>query len=304
MTKKVAVLSVKSVLILAALYFMLVHVKLPLAEVFYFLTHTNVNFYASVALFTLFLVLQAWIWVQILNDSGNAMPWFKGILIYINSQFAKYIPGGFWNYLGRIYYTSREGISLQTQLVTLLYENILLVMAASVYAIILAKLTGMIGFGWLIVFFAMLILFFFYYRPVTGILEQGVHRFIKKFRDVPMTLTRKSFFTYLFYFLISHMVMGWAFWLLLVSMGVSNIGFFYAAGTFAAAWLIGLLSPLPGGLGVREGIIVFLIGIVVKDAALATQISIIARIWNVISEVLFFLIVNGAYQLRRRWGHH
>ncbi|GIQ67494.1 UPF0104 family protein [Xylanibacillus composti] len=303
MTKKVAIISIKSLLIFAALYFMLVHVKLPFAEVLYFLTHTNTNFYVSVLLFTAFLMLQAWIWVQILNDSGKAMPWFKGMMIYINSQFAKYIPGGFWNYLGRIYYTSREGIPLQTQLVTLLYENILLVMAASVYAVILAKLTGMIGFAWLAVFVVGLALFFFYYQPVTGILEKGVHRFIKKFRHVPMTLTRRSFFTYLFYFLVSHMVMGWAFWLLLVSMGVHNIGFFYAAGTFAAAWLIGLMSPLPGGLGVREGIIVFLIGLVVKDAALATQISIIARIWNVISEVLFFLIVNGAYHLRRRWGH-
>lgn len=303
MTKKVAILSIKSVLIFAAIYFMLVHVKLPLEEVLYFLTHTNMTFYASVALFTLFLMLQSWIWVQILNDSGRSMPWFKGMMIYINSQFAKYIPGGFWNYLGRIYYTSREGILLQTQLVTLLYENILLVMAASVYAVILAKLTGMIGYIWLVVFFAGLALFFFYYRPVTAILEKGVHRFIKKFRHVPMTLTRKSFFTYLLYFLISHMVMGWAFWLLLVSMGVHNIGFFYAAGTFAAAWLIGLLSPLPGGLGVREGIIVFLIGMVVKDAALATQISIIARIWNVISEVLFFLIMNGAHHLKKGWGH-
>lgn len=304
MTKKVALISIQSVLILAIMYFLLVHVKLPLGDIVIFLTSTNYRFYGSLLLFTLFMMMQGWIWVQILNDSGKYMPFFQGLSIFINSQFVKYLPAGaFLNYVGRVYYTSRIGIPLKPQLVTIFYENVLLVIAASSYAIILGYQMNLVHGYLVILFFTMLAASVLFYQPYTNILEKGVHRFIKKFRGIQLTLSRKSFFTYLIYFLISHAVMGWAFWFLLRSFGIHHVGFFYAAGTFAAAWLIGLISPLPGGLGVREGVLVTLLLFQV-DRDTAIQISVIARIWNILAEVLFFMLINSVQLLRKRWEQH
>jgi uncharacterized membrane protein YbhN (UPF0104 family) len=93
--------------------------------------------------------------------------------------------------------------------------------------------------------------------------------------------------------------MGIAFWLLIRSFHLYNISIFYAAGTFASAWLLGLLSPLPGGIGIREGFLVYFLSFQM-DAETALQISVIARIWNVMSEVLFFMGMNAVQYITQR----
>jgi uncharacterized membrane protein YbhN (UPF0104 family) len=85
--------------------------------------------------------------------------------------------------------------------------------------------------------------------------------------------------------------MGIAFWLLCNSFDAGRITLLYAAGTFATSWLLGLLSPLPGGLGVREGFLVYFLSLKLGTEA-AVQISVIARVWNMMAEVTFWIIIQ------------
>jgi glycosyltransferase 2 family protein len=255
------------------LYFIVTGIPLKPAQIADYLLHAGAYFYASLLLFSFFLVLQAAIWVIILNDSGQHIGLMKGLTIYINTQFAKYIPGGFWNYAGRVVLTSREGVGLSIQMTTIFYENILI--AA-----------------------------YLFYTKVTIMLQISVRWILhklpwKKFSGPGSLLARNHFYQYLLYFLISHFVMGLAFWLLIRSFHLYNIGIFYAAGTFASAWLLGLLSPLPGGIGIREGFLVYFLSFQM-DAETALQISVVARIWNVMSEVLFFLGMNAIQYIIQR----
>jgi uncharacterized membrane protein YbhN (UPF0104 family) len=65
---------------------------------------------------------------------------------------------------------------------------------------------------------------------------------------------------------------------------------FVIAGSFAAAYIVGLLALfVPGGLGVREGILaLFLAGLVGSGVAVA--ISFGQRLWFTIIELTFVLI--------------
>jgi uncharacterized protein (TIRG00374 family) len=93
--------------------------------------------------------------------------------------------------------------------------------------------------------------------------------------------------------------MGLSYMLLLRSFHVDNVGLLYATGTFALAWILGILSPIPGGLGVREFVMILLLKNLGVDALLATQISVITRIWNVLGELIFFMIINLIERVRK-----
>ena len=126
------------------LYFAALSIRLEPAQLMDYFQHAGSLFYVSLLLFTVFLLLQALIWTSILNDSRRHLSFFDGLLVYINSQFAKYLPGGFWNYAGRIVLASRKGVPLDAQMSAIVYENVLLVLAASMYAVILLADLGKI----------------------------------------------------------------------------------------------------------------------------------------------------------------
>ncbi len=273
-------------------------------EIWRYLLHTGPVFYTSLALFTCFLMFQSAIWLAILNDGGRQLSMFKGLYIYNRSQFGKYIPGGFWNYAGRIVMASREGVGMAPQLSAIFYEHVLLILAAAIYSLILLLILKVLPWYGLVLFVIAMGLVYGFYPQVSKGIARGAGWFIRKFKiknfSAPAKLmTRKSFFLYLGYYLLSHMVMGVAFWLLIRSFDVPSVGLMYAAGTFACAWLLGLLSPLPGGLGIREGFLVYFLSFHM-DAATALHISIISRIWNILSEALFFAVMQAVHFTRKR----
>ncbi|AZN39059.1 lysylphosphatidylglycerol synthase domain-containing protein [Paenibacillus albus] len=317
----------KAVFLAVIVFFIVRNIPLKLSDITSFLLKANVEFYASLALFALFLMLQAGIWVMIVNAVGKEgrrsgegsglLRLLPGLQIFINSQFAKYIPGGFWNYAGRIVLASRAGVPLNVQFSAIIYENVLLVSAALIYALMLAVtlgtplqlvLLGVVVGGALI---------YFYYPRVaawTGrmferaskwkLLQRAIARFSGPFGDNRLSeakavLTRNQFFGYLACFLGSHFIMGIAFWMLTSSFSGERIGLFYAAGTFATSWLLGLFSPLPGGLGVREGFLVYFLSLKL-GADVALHISVIARLWNIMAEVAFWAVIQSLTYLKRK----
>lgn len=299
--KKALPILIQLVIAGVVVYFVAANLPLKFAELVDYLKHTGYLFYSSLALFTVFLSLQAGIWVLILNDAGRQLTMRQGLTVFINSQFAKYIPGGIWNYAGRVVLASRHGVSFAAQTTALLYENVLLILAAFLYSLVVIVDAGLVSWPVVILIAGLLLVFYLFYPPLVAAFGKGLRKLLGKFPlkrfssrlvALEVTMPRNRFFLYLACFLASHFVMGVAFWLLLRSFGVQHVNIFYAAGTFAAAWLLGMLSPLPGGLGVREGFLVYFLSFQM-DTATALQVSVIARVWNIMSELLFFLVLNG-----------
>lgn len=308
-------------------FFILRNIPLKLSEIGSFLEHASIAFYSSMFVFAFFLMLQASIWVMIVNAAseqairtqGSAkLGLLEGVRIFIDSQFAKYIPGGIWNYAGRVMLASRAGVALDAQVSSIVYENVLLMSAAFVYALILLVSLGKVPAVSIAGVLAIFLAAYLGYNKVLRLIRLSfakvsdwriARRFISKaasaigagqgFGGTEAVLSRNRFFGFLACFLGSHIFMGIAFWMLTNSFGRGSISIYFAAGTFATSWLLGLFSPLPGGLGVREGFLVYFLSIKLGTET-AIYISVIARVWNMMAEVLLWAIVRAVSHLTRR----
>ncbi|QHW35116.1 hypothetical protein GZH47_15325 [Paenibacillus rhizovicinus] len=321
--RRLAPTAMKAALVGVIIFFVMRNIPLKLADIESFLAHASLQFYSSMLVFAFFLMLQAGIWVLIVNAAGekairnrqgSKLRLLEGLRIFIDSQFAKYLPGGFWNYAGRVVLASRAGVALDAQLSSIVYENVLLVSAALCYALILLVSLDIAPILCIVAVLAVLILAYVYYdkgsTAVRGLfvrasrwkwLHRAAGKMTASFRTTgaDALLSRNRFFGYLVCFLGSHFIMGIAFWMLTNSFGRGHIGLLYAAGTFATSWLLGLFSPLPGGLGVREGFLVYFLSLKLGSET-ALYISVIARLWNMMAEVMFWAIVRTVSHMTRR----
>lgn len=297
--KKHVITVLKIAVLIGTVYFMVTNIKMKPMEIVDYLLNAKSFFYIALSIFIVFLSVQAWIWVQILNDPQKQISSYRGLVIYMTSQFAKYLPGGFWNLVGRVYLTSKHGVVLGTQMTAILYENMMLGIVSSIYGIILLYTFHFIFLPVLLALSVLLPVSYFFYEPVRVFFQKVIHKVSKRFRGMELSLPREKFYLYLSYYFMSHLLQGCAFWLLLRTFGVESVGILTAAGIFAVSWLIGLISPLPGGIGIREGALVFLLSFQVP-VAVATQISIITRIWNVMGELALFTLLNSIDLIRKR----
>jgi glycosyltransferase 2 family protein len=264
-----------------------------------YFTRAGFSFYSSVIVMAVFLYVQARIWTSLVNTPEWQISGFRGSVIYVNAQFAKYVPGGVWNVVGRMMLASKHGVTLSAQLKSIYYENVLLVVVTILYGLIL--FTRLRIAGWYVPVIAGLAagLFYMYYDPISQVAQRFTKRMVRRLADAQLFLSRRSFFRYLGCFLVSHLLMGTAFWLLLLSFGVRNMDIISATGTYCLAWLLGLLSPLPGGLGLREGALIYLLSLQAPMSDVY-QIAIVARVWSLIAELLLFGIVNGTVYIGKR----
>ncbi|MDF2927640.1 MAG: hypothetical protein K0R57_6554 [Paenibacillaceae bacterium] len=297
--KKHALTVLKIVILVATVYFMVTNIDMNPKDIGLYLINVKSFFYIALSIFIVFLGVQAWIWVQILNDSKRQISSYRGLVIYMTSQFAKYLPGGFWNLVGRVYLTSKHGVVLGTQMTAILYENMMLGIVSTIYGIILLYTFHFIFLPVLLALAVLLPLSYYFYEPVRLFFQRLIHKLSKRFAGMELSLPRERFYLYLLYYFLSHLLQGCAFWLLLKTFGVESVGIVTASGIFAVSWLIGLISPLPGGIGIREGALVFLLSFQVP-VAVATQISIITRIWNVLGEMVLFALLNSIDLIKKR----
>jgi len=292
-------LFLKYALILAIVYFIGRFIWIDRVQIFHYFEHAGFIFYGSVMVFSLFLLIQAWIWSGLLNTPIQQLGVFRGTTIYVNSQFAKYLPGAIWNLVGRMMLAHKYGATFSAQVKSIYYENVLLVSVAVTYGLILLVKLEFVAWPVFIVLYTGVGIIYRYYDSIGDRVERFIHNHVSKLAHVRLIYPRKAFFANFFYYMISHLFMGVAFWMLLRSFGVSNIDVIEAAGILVLAWLIGLISPLPGGLGLREGALAFLLALQI-DWELAYRIAIIARLWSLLAEILIFSILNATDYIGRR----
>lgn len=292
-------LVLKYALILAILFFIGRFLWIDREQFVHYFEHVGFIFYGSVLALSIFLLVQAWIWSRLLNTPIRQLGIFRGTTIYVNSQFAKYLPGAIWNLVGRMMLAGKYGATFSAQVKSIYYENVLLVAVTVTYGLLLFVKLGFVGWPVFIALYVGVFILYRYYDAIGSWIERFIHRHVPKLANVKLIFPRRAFFASFLYYLVSHLLMGIAFWLLLRSFGVSNIDVFEATGIYALAWLLGLVSPLPGGLGLREGALTFLLALQI-DWELAYRVAIIARLWSLLAEIVIFSILNAADYIGRR----
>ena len=77
--------------------------------------------------------------------------------------------------------------------------------------------------------------------------------------------------------------------------------FWFVVGAFTLAGALGMATPLvPSGLGVRDGVQLLLLAIIMpKEIALAVTVA--SRLWSAAVDVLFLVSAQGLHVVHRRW---
>ncbi len=196
-----------------------------------------------------FLAMTAYalVWPAALRMAG-ATPVPGMLAAYFAGGLGKYLPGGAWQYVGRAGLLRRRGVPVGAASASLLLEALASAAAAGLLAPLAAGTRGLVAAGAAAVIVAVLAR-----SGVAGRLARRVPGFgALDLRRLPLLVGR---------YLAVWLVFGLAFWLTaraLFDVPVDDV--LRYAGVFAAAWVAGFVVVIaPGGLGVREAVIVTLL---------------------------------------------
>jgi glycosyltransferase 2 family protein len=177
------------------------------------------------------------VWLAILKQLGvvTRPAWAS---IFAQAQLAKYVPGSVWQYAGRLTLAQSHGIAVRPVATSLPLELAASAAAAAVFSILLVGWWGLVG---VIVLFGALVVVDAKLPRDRAVLRAGV-RATELYGAV-------------------WVLVGTSFWLTaraFVSVPSADVPRYF--GAFATAWVVGLVAIYaPGGVGVREAILVGLL---------------------------------------------
>jgi hypothetical protein len=247
------------------------------------------------------LVFRFWgalIWLVLLKSLGaNNLRGSRRQLVqvYARSWMGRYIPGTAPWILGKIYFASQHGVSKNKLAVSALLEGALqmVVLMAMSFVMLVSdsRLHGIDrGTQWLVV--AVLVACVVTLVPsVFNGLVSTVHRILrKKPLDASHLASGKTIVTGALMYAVGAVLSGLSFYFVTRSvwpaLGAGDALFVMGAGNFSGA--ISMLAICaPSGLGVREGVLLVLLGMIIPpEAALAA--TVLSRLWGIVMDLVFF----------------
>jgi glycosyltransferase 2 family protein len=221
--------------------------------------------------------------------------------IYGKSQIAKYIPGNVFHVVGRHVLGSQAGVKH------------MVLAGATIYEILgLLSISILIGFGGMIIF-GLGNIYFSLYQIILIILTTlvitslvtALAPYIMSLRGIILPYkgiwdsVRNISKIYLFYF-IFFLIAGL---LLVIIVNIFlDINFIITAklvAIFSIAWVAGFIIPgAPGGIGVREAVIIFFITPIIGEAQ-SIAVAIALRFITLLGDVWFLIISDSKFYLKK-----
>jgi uncharacterized membrane protein YbhN (UPF0104 family) len=259
----------------------------------------------SLGLMLASLSLYSWQWKFSLQRLGAAIGFIKVLRIHFIGNLGRYIPGKVWQFLGWFYLFEREGVS-PVQTLTSIAINLVLqnMIGLALAFVVLAGLHAAELSGRLLPFLAAIPLGLVVIQP--SVLEKLLNWGLRLFRRGPVVieLTAWDMARFAALHLLCWLGYGLAFYLFTRALYPVPLERLPAlVGIFAGAWVIGFLSFLaPGGLGVREGILVYLLGFYLPSHV-AIVVTLLSRLWVTAAELMGTALAVGFDGLCRNSGH-
>jgi uncharacterized membrane protein YbhN (UPF0104 family) len=242
----------------------------------------------SIVLLGCYFVGRSLLWNFLTTRAGVAIGYRDAIAAWFYSQLGKYLPGKVFLYLGRLHYYRRQGRSTAQVSMVFIIET-LATLSASIVTVLVSLLVldvaeieewryllavALVGLGVSL-----------HPRFLNGTL--GV--VLRIFKRAPQRIELAAADTYLFValYVVNWLVFGVAFYVFITAIvPISASYIIYLAGSFSLASLVGMFSVfVPSGLGVREGILIFMLSQVIPLEA-AIVVSVAARLWFTAVELL------------------
>lgn len=252
-----------------------------------------------------FLMIPVWYFFmclsfkRILKSLGHDVDLYTLMRIIGISMFGKYIPGKLWFTVGRIALLERVGVPKKKSFTAVVLETYLLLLTGAFFFLVsIIKSNQNILYTFL--FLTLFLFFIFLSLPVvfTKIINLLL-KFLKKEKfDFVIGIDEYIFIIFL-YFLV-WIFSGIEFYLLIYSFTLKNYDFIGLLSVYPSSWVVGFLSLLmPAGIGVREGMIFFLMK-GYTGAEIAAVGSLLSRIQVTLGEILYLFFFIGDKKIWRK----
>ncbi len=213
----------------------------------------------------------------------------KGIISHGLPIFAKYIPGKVWTILGRASHIAKDENISNTQLsfISLKEQLVYLVVGILISLLPIYRTYGLSSFFLIVSFSGIGISLVLFNRKIHELVLLLFRRFFSKELDLPLISFKNGMKLSLFNFFLW---LSWTFGFYFLARSFTSDVDLKMAFVFPVSIVYGVLAIImPGGLGVREGIITAFFMASGVSFELATSISVLARIWFIIGEVFIFV---------------
>ena len=231
-------------------------------------------------------------WQMILKALDSRMSFKKSWWVITGSYLAKYIPGHIWSIGGRVYLCKKEGITEKISGTGIILEMIALLLGSLIaFMLSLPFLIkhGLPAWIWYLLIPIPFAAIIFFTPLLPFVLKWFAINFFKK--DIKLDIKPWGLFKALCFFLVSAVIQGGAFFLLVRSFYFVDISFLPdIIGIYNGSWAVGFLSFVaPGGLGIREGALTVLSKFYMP-LPMAIILSALARLWMTLFEIIMALI--------------
>ena len=257
----------------------------------------------SLVSFVLAVVVSGALWGKLLNSlsSGAVVSIKDAIRIHCASWLLKYIPGQAGSYLNKLAWGQKNGFTKKVITTSFIYENVLMVLAAGILSLPIATMmsdrlpSNLASFlPYLLVVLVASMLLPSVFRALLNTMMRLARR--DRFASGDF-LSGVSIFNFQIQYLLPRLLNGIGFVLLAVSiLPMIEPSMYVGLGaSYIVAGVIGMLAIfVPGGLGVRESVIVVLASAYLPIEQ-AIVLSLVARLYSTLADIgvaLIYLILN------------
>ena len=242
--------------------------------------------------FSITLLAHTWaglVWGWILQSFNQPVQYRWVLPVYLKTNIAKYVPGNVWHYYGRIWAVTKAGGSLEAATISVLLEPLLMAAAALLVALMASQ------FGWVetqgnpqfwgLQFLGLGIVCLAVHPRVLNPTLQVLSRLKGKAATAEVFQLERYPFVPLLGELGFLGLRGTGFLVTFVALAAVNPNqILLLFSGFSMAWVLGLVIPTPGGLGVFETTAIALLdqhfsgGVVLSVVALFRVVSILAEV--------------------------
>lgn len=234
-------------------------------------------------------ISQAFCWKKILETSEYHVSFRECLAGHGLSVFGKYIPGKVWTIIGRAAYVSgKDHLPLGTLSALSLNEQFISIWVGLIFGIAgIFILHGFHLWGWVSLLLWVGLTIIIFGTPLYNAVEYFIKSLLKKNIKFPI-ITMKSVLSIIPWSIIIWASWSIGFYLLVKSLITSDIPWSIALG-FPLAAILGLMAfIIPGGIGVREGIMIGYLSLAGIGFAEAGTIALVSRLWFLIGEIFIF----------------
>ena len=232
------------VLLLAGLVFVLLRLRSIWHDSHIDLNHVGwTSLVGAVALAACAIAASAFIWLAILRLLGTSTR-ARWVGVFFEAQLGKYIPGSLWQYAGRTALARTHEIPVRPVALSLPVEFVGSMFAAAVWSLLV--------FGWWGAVAVPVVVL------AIGIVLRRPWAALRSTTESPVRVAGRVAIRATPLYIAAWPLTGLSFWLVgraLVGAPLRDIAVYI--GAFAAAWAVGVIAIYaPGGLGVREAVLV------------------------------------------------